>query len=161
MCWKSLWKRTYDWGTWFTSMSIQGEWESNEASEDVFKDLLRVKKLSQRVSSVESKPTHHHWRHLMSFLKATVSLRWRRWRTTTRASSRRAATFRWASLASSGLIWAHAQVFAYNGWIYLLGFLMESHKLQNQTQTLWNNNNTTEYWSSSFLPQFVCYITIL
>ena len=66
-----------------------------------------------------------------------------------------------ASLASSGLIWAHAQVFAYNGWIYLLGFLMESHKLQNQTQTLWNNNNTTEYWSSSFLPQFVCYITIL
>ena len=49
----------------------QGEWESNEASEDVFKDLLRVKKLSQRVSSVESKPTHQHllchWRHLMSF----------------------------------------------------------------------------------------------
>ena len=38
-------------------MSIQGEWESNEASEDVFKDLLRVKKLSQRVSSVESKLT--------------------------------------------------------------------------------------------------------
>ena len=32
----------------------QGEWESTEASEDVFKDLLRVKKLSQRVSSVES-----------------------------------------------------------------------------------------------------------
>ena len=32
----------------------QGEWESNEASDDVFKDLLRVKKLSQRVSSVES-----------------------------------------------------------------------------------------------------------
>jgi len=30
------------------------EWESQEASEDVFKDLLRVKKLSQRVSSVES-----------------------------------------------------------------------------------------------------------
>ena len=38
-------------------MSIQGEWESNEASEDVFKDLLRVKKLSQRVSSVESEST--------------------------------------------------------------------------------------------------------
>ena len=35
-------------------MIFQGEWESNEASEDVFKDLLRVKKLSQRVSSVES-----------------------------------------------------------------------------------------------------------
>merc|ERR1712228_915020 len=34
--------------------STKGEWESNEASEDVFKDLLRVKKLSQRVSSVES-----------------------------------------------------------------------------------------------------------
>ena len=32
---------------------------------------------------------------------------------------------------------AHAQVFAYNGWIYLLGFLMESYKSQNQTQTLW------------------------
>ena len=38
-----------------TPTSFQGEWESNEASEDVFKDLLRVKKLSQRVSSVESK----------------------------------------------------------------------------------------------------------
>jgi len=34
--------------------ATKGEWESNEASEDVFKDLLRVKKLSQRVSSVES-----------------------------------------------------------------------------------------------------------
>ena len=38
----------------FVNMLLQGEWESNEASEDVFKDLLRVKKLSQRVSSVES-----------------------------------------------------------------------------------------------------------
>ena len=39
---------------YFVNMLFQGEWESNEASEDVFKDLLRVKKLSQRVSSVES-----------------------------------------------------------------------------------------------------------
>jgi len=37
-----------------TLAATKGEWESNEASEDVFKDLLRVKKLSQRVSSVES-----------------------------------------------------------------------------------------------------------
>merc|ERR1719369_2296015 len=35
-------------------VATKGEWESGEASEDVFKDLLRVKKLSQRVSSVES-----------------------------------------------------------------------------------------------------------
>jgi hypothetical protein len=41
-------------------------WDSGESSEDmlkshedVFKDLLRVKKLSQRISSVESKKT---WR---------------------------------------------------------------------------------------------------
>jgi len=35
--------------------ATKAEWESGEASEDVFKDLLRVKKLSQhRVSSVES-----------------------------------------------------------------------------------------------------------
>ncbi len=39
-------------------------WDSGESSEDmlkshedVFKDLLRVKKLSQRISSVESKKT--------------------------------------------------------------------------------------------------------
>ena len=30
------------------------QWESEEASEDVLNNLLRVKKLSQRVSSVES-----------------------------------------------------------------------------------------------------------
>ena len=30
-------------------------WESEEASEDVLNNLLRVKKLSQRVSSIESK----------------------------------------------------------------------------------------------------------
>ena len=62
-------------------MIIQGEWESNEASEDVFKDLLRVKKLSQRVSSVESKPLHHHISSIVDLhllLKAMVSLRWRR-----------------------------------------------------------------------------------
>ena len=29
-------------------------WESEEASEDVLNNLLRVKKLSQRVSSIES-----------------------------------------------------------------------------------------------------------
>ena len=30
-------------------------WESEEASEDVLNNLLRVKKLSQRVSSIESR----------------------------------------------------------------------------------------------------------
>ena len=30
------------------------QWESEEASEDVLNNLLRVKKLSQRVSSIES-----------------------------------------------------------------------------------------------------------
>ena len=50
------WLYTYIVGSqMLTPTSFQGEWESNEASEDVFKDLLRVKKLSQRVSSVESK----------------------------------------------------------------------------------------------------------
>ena len=34
--------------------STKAEWESEEASEDVINNLLRVKKLSQRVSSVES-----------------------------------------------------------------------------------------------------------
>jgi len=85
--------------------ATKGEWESNEASEDVFKDLLRVKKLSQRVSSVESDG-------LPSMASVTDDN---------------------ASILSES---SDLQVFAYNGWIYLLGFLMESHKLQNQTQTL-------------------------
>ena len=47
-------------------LTLQGEWESTEASEDVFKDLLRVKKLSQRVSSVESKTRLLEEDHLTS-----------------------------------------------------------------------------------------------
>jgi len=85
--------------------ATKGEWESNEASEDVFKDLLRVKKLSQRVSSVES-----------DGLPSMASL-----------------TDDNGSVMSES---SDLQVFAYNGWIYLLGFLMESYKSQNQTQTL-------------------------
>jgi hypothetical protein len=54
--------------------ATKGEWESNEASEDVFKDLLRVKKLSQRVSSVGIDDTNHP----DVLLKATVSRRWPR-----------------------------------------------------------------------------------
>ena len=59
-------------------MLFQGEWESNEASEDVFKDLLRVKKLSQRVSSVESE-TVFSFRLMLKFfllLKVTDSPLW-------------------------------------------------------------------------------------
>ena len=47
---------------------------------------------------------------LIILLKATVSRRWHRWRTTTRASSRRAATFRWGWLASTGLMSACAGI---------------------------------------------------
>ena len=34
--------------------ATKGEWVSEEATEDVLNNLLRVKKLSQRVSSIES-----------------------------------------------------------------------------------------------------------
>ena len=37
-----------------TLAATKGEWESEEASEDVLNNLLQVKKLSQRVSSIES-----------------------------------------------------------------------------------------------------------
>ena len=47
---------------------------------------------------------------LIILLKATVSRRWHRWRTTTRASSRRAATFRWGWLGSTGLMSACAGI---------------------------------------------------
>ena len=59
-------------------MLFQGEWESNEASEDVFKDLLRVKKLSQRVSSVESETVFSFRLVLKLFLllKVTDSPLW-------------------------------------------------------------------------------------
>ena len=59
-------------------MLFQGEWESNEASEDVFKDLLRVKKLSQRVSSVESETVFSFRLMLKLFLllKVTDSPLW-------------------------------------------------------------------------------------
>ena len=59
-------------------MLLQGEWESNEASEDVFKDLLRVKKLSQRVSSVESETVFSFRLMLKLFLllKVTGSPLW-------------------------------------------------------------------------------------
>ena len=35
-------------------LEVTKQWESEEASEDVLNNLLRVKKLSQRVSSIES-----------------------------------------------------------------------------------------------------------
>lgn len=35
-------------------VATKEQWESEEASEDVLNNLLRVKKLSQRVSSIES-----------------------------------------------------------------------------------------------------------
>ena len=54
-------------------MLLQGEWESNEASEDVFKDLLRVKKLSQRVSSVESETVFSFRLMLKLFLLLQVT----------------------------------------------------------------------------------------
>ena len=54
-------------------MLFQGEWESNEASEDVFKDLLRVKKLSQRVSSVESETVFSFRLMLKLFLLLQVT----------------------------------------------------------------------------------------
>ena len=38
-----------------TLATTKGEWVSEEATEDVLNNLLRVKKLSQRVSSIESK----------------------------------------------------------------------------------------------------------
>ena len=62
----------------FVNMLLQGEWESNEASEDVFKDLLRVKKLSQRVSSVESETVFSFRLMLKLFLllKVTDSPLW-------------------------------------------------------------------------------------
>ena len=37
-----------------TLAATKGAWESEEATEDVLNNLLRVKKLSQRVSSIES-----------------------------------------------------------------------------------------------------------
>ena len=72
----------------FVNMLLQGEWESNEASEDVFKDLLRVKKLSQRVSSVESETVSSFrlcWNFASSNLFSLVDLCWNffsceRWR---------------------------------------------------------------------------------
>ena len=41
-----------------TLAATKGEWASEEATEDVLNNLLRVKKLSQRVSSIESKKSH-------------------------------------------------------------------------------------------------------
>ena len=107
------WLYTYIVGSqMLTPTSFQGEWESNEASEDVFKDLLRVKKLSQRVSSVESKSKSPPWSSidLDSFSQATDCLRWPRWPTTMRASSRRAVTYRWGWDASTGLMSACAGI---------------------------------------------------
>ena len=80
----------------FVNVLFQGEWESNEASEDVFKDLLRVKKLSQRVSSVESETVFSFRLMLKLFLllKVTDSPLWPPWPTTTAVWCPRAATCR-------------------------------------------------------------------
>jgi len=83
--------------------ATKGEWESGDASEDVFKDLLRVKKLSQRVSSVESDG-------LPSMASVTDDN---------------------TSILSES---SDLQVFAYSGWIYLLGFLIQTHKQKTETK---------------------------
>ena len=44
------------------------QWESEEASEDVLNNLLRVKKLSQRVSSIESENTSFFKYYIITFL---------------------------------------------------------------------------------------------